>query len=189
MKDVLQDPRQSHHVHISFTICTVHCVSRYMALHTGAGTTDAILPAIPILLELASHTDPGVASTAAQCLATLTEMFPQDAAAGMISGDGLLLMADALQPTNQGPAASQQEPEACATPAVSGSVVDASTVQDDGDADSLRQQHLLMSLVAACRFQPPVSIMAGTTHCHYTWQALHNAVRLNCCMLVWATSS
>ena len=98
-------------------------------------------------------------------------MFPQDAAAGMISGDGLLLMADALQPTSQGAAAGQQESEASATPAASGIVGDASTLQDEGDADSLRQQHLLMSLVAACRFQPPVSIMAGNAHCHDIWQA------------------
>ena len=149
----------------------------------GAGTTDAILPAIPILLELASHTDLHVASTAAQCLATLTEMFPQDAAAGMISGDGLLLMADALQPSDQAGSASQQEPGA--PTASAGSIIagDVSTMQDDGNTESVRQQHLLMRLVAACRFQPPVSIMAGKQH-HilvYTCTRIEQAIQgINC---------
>ncbi|KAL0019961.1 hypothetical protein WJX79_009290 [Trebouxia sp. C0005] len=76
----------------------------------GAGTTDMLLPAIPILLELSAHLDSAISCIAAHCLATLTEMFTQDAAAGMLSGDGLLLLADALQPAGQRNPASVEGP-------------------------------------------------------------------------------
>ncbi|KAL3147840.1 hypothetical protein ABBQ32_002563 [Trebouxia sp. C0010 RCD-2024] len=121
-----------------------------------AGTTDALLPAIPILLELSSHSEAAVACTSAQCLAMLMEMFPQDASAGILSGDGLLLLADALQasegnPTDmEGSAASDgQDPE------------DGAAGQKAADADCMRQQQLLTCLAAACQFQPLVNIMAG----------------------------
>ena len=130
----------------------------------GAGTTDAILPAIPILLELASHTDSTIACTAAHCLATLTEMFPQDAAAGVISGDGLLLMADALQSSEQARSGNQQASVGGASSVSSSSAEDSGdcgSLQEEVDSDSLRQRQLLVSLAAAGRFQPPVNIMAG----------------------------
>ena len=128
----------------------------YCACAAEAGTTDALLPAIPILLELSSHTEAAVACTAAQCLVILMEMFPQDAAAGILSGDGLLMLADALQPSQGNPANE------------GGSASSAGQDPDEGldgqeiaDADCARQQQLLTCLAAACQFQPPVNIMAG----------------------------
>lgn len=120
-----------------------------------AGTTDALLPAIPILLELASHAEAAVACTAVQCLAILTEMFPQDTAAGFLSGDGLLMLADALQPMDEGSSAGEEEGSASRDPSA------ARAGQDGGDVDCMRQEQLLTCLTAACRFQPPVNIMAG----------------------------
>lgn len=83
----------------------------------------------------------------------LMEMFPQDAAAGILSGDGLLLLADALQPS-EGTLAD-----------VEASAASASQDPEDGhnvvDADCVRQQQLLTCLAAACQFQPLVNIMAG----------------------------
>lgn len=84
------------------------------------------------------------------------EMFPQDAAAGVLSGDGLLMLADALQPS-QGTSADEggfassagQDP---------GKGLDEEEIVD---ADCVRQQQLLTCLAAACQFQPPVNIMAG----------------------------
>ena len=126
---------------------------------TGAGTTDMLLPAIPILLELSANRDSAISCIAAHCLDTLTEMFPQDAAAGMLSGDGLLLLADALQPAGQrdpveGPASLGS---GSATPDPGGDAA----LQEAAGTECTRQQQLLSSLVAACRFQPPVNILAG----------------------------
>lgn len=126
------------------------------ACDAEAGTTDALLPAIPILLELASHAEAAVACTAVQCLAILTEMFTQDAAAGFLSGDGLLMLADALQPMDEGSSAGEEEGSASRDPSA------ARAGQDGGDVDCMRQEQLLTCLTAACRFQPPVNIMAGT---------------------------
>lgn len=95
-----------------------------------------------------------MACTAAQCLATLTEMFPQDAAAGILSGDGLLMMADALQPSEAVP--SSEEGSASQEPGQ-----DSGAGRDSLEADCMRQEQLLTCLAAACRFQPPVNIMAG----------------------------
>ncbi len=134
-----------------------------------------LLPAIPILLELSAHLDSAISCTAAHCLATLTEMFPQDAAAGMLSGDGLLLLADALQP------AGHRNPASVAGSASLGSGLaepdprgDAA-LQEAAGTECTRQQQLLSSLVAACRFQPPVNILAGEiwlSLCHAPAQLL-----------------
>lgn len=80
-------------------------------------------------------------------------MFPQDAAAGILSGDGLLLLADALQPCEGNPAdveaSAGQDPE------------DGTAGQKAADADCMRQQQLLTCLAAACQFQPLVNSVAG----------------------------
>ena len=107
-------------------------------------------------LELSSHSEAAVACTSAQCLAMLMEMFPQDAAAGILSGDGLLLLADALQPSEGNPA----DMEASAASATQ-DTDDSMTGQNAMDADCMRQQQLLTCLAAACQFQPLVNIMAG----------------------------
>lgn len=121
-----------------------------------AGTTDALLPAIPILLELSSHAEAAVACTAAQCLVILMEMFPQDAAAGILSGDGLLMLADALQPSQGSPA-----DEGSSASSASQDTGEGFGGQEAAEADCARQQQLLTCLAAACQFQPPVNIMAG----------------------------
>ena len=134
-----------------------------MLLHvaTGAGTTDMLLPAIPILLELSAHLDTAISSIAAHCLATLTEMFPQDAAAGMLSGDGLLLLADALQPAGQRISATVDGPASLGSGSATPDPGGDAAMQEAAGIEYSRQQQLLSSLVAACRFQPPVNILAG----------------------------
>ena len=82
-------------------------------------------------------------------------MFPQDAAAGFLSGDGLLMLADALQPMDEGSSAGEED-SANQDPSAG------RAGQERGDADCMRQEQLLTCLTAACRFQPPVNIMAGT---------------------------
>lgn len=76
-------------------------------------------------------------------------MFPQDAASGVLSGDGLLLLADGLQSGRQENTSSQ----------------DVSNQDDEGDdladGSTLRKQHLLTCLAIACRFQPSTNFMAG----------------------------
>lgn len=128
---------------------------------TGAGTTDMLLPAIPILLELSAHLDSAISCIAAHCLATLTEMFPQDAAAGMLSGDGLLLLADALQPPGERNLAGVEGPASLGSGSATPDPGGDAALQEAASAECIRQQQLLSSLVAACRFQPPVNILAG----------------------------
>ena len=85
-------------------------------------------------------------------------MFPQDAAAGILSGDGLLMLADALQSSADGDAAD----DVVSAHSDSQDATDnAKAGQDSLDAECMRQQQLLTCLAAACRFQPPVNIMAG----------------------------
>ena len=84
------------------------------------------------------------------------EMFPQDAAAGILSGDGLLMLADALQPSHGNPA--DEEASAGSAGQDPG---EAAAGEEVADADCARQQQLLTCLAAACQFQPPVNIMAG----------------------------
>ena len=93
------------------------------------------------------------------------EMFPHDAAAGMLSGDGLLLLADALQPSAEGASASEEGSASLGSGAANQDVGADATVQEAADATCIRQQQLLTSLVAACQFQPPVNIMAGNDDC------------------------
>lgn len=128
---------------------------------TGAGTTDMLLPAIPILLELSAHLDSAISCTAAHCLATLTEMFPQDAAAGMLSGDGLLLLADALQPAEQKNLVGVEGPASLGSGMAEPDPGSDAALHEAAGTECTRQQQLLSSLVAACRFQPPVNILAG----------------------------
>ncbi len=135
--------------------------ANHCRMRAGAGATDTLLPAIPILLELASHSDTAISCIAAHCLATLTEMFPQDAAAGMLSGDGLLLLADALQPSAEGDSANEDGHARSGSGSASQDPSADASMQEAIVADGVRQQQLLTSLVAACRFQPPVNIMAG----------------------------
>ena len=135
-------------------------ITRLLACAAEAGTSDALLPAIPILLELSSHSEAAVACTAAHCLATLTEMFPQDAAAGILSGDGLLMLADALQPSAEGSSSNEASSASSATLDPS-SATAGQREQESNDIDCMRQEQLLTCLAAACRFQPPVNIMAG----------------------------
>lgn len=116
---------------------------------TGAGSTSALVPAIPILLDMAAQNQTPASFSAASCLATLTEMFPQEAASGVLSGDGLLLLADGLQQQGQQENATSQD------------ATDESEGADAEDASKLKTQHLLTSLVIACRFQPSANIMAG----------------------------
>ena len=97
-----------------------------------------------------------MACTAAQCLVILMEMFPQDAAAGILSGDGLLMLADALQPSQGSPA-----DEGSSASSASQDTGEGSSGQEVFEADCARQQQLLTCLAAACQFQPPVNIMAG----------------------------
>jgi len=106
---------------------------------TGAGTTDMLLPAIPILLE----------------------MFPQDAAAGMLSGDGLLLLADALQPAEQKNLVGVEGPASLGSGMAEPDPGGDAALHEAAGTECTRQQQLLSSLVAACRFQPPVNILAG----------------------------
>ena len=76
-------------------------------------------------------------------------MFPQDAASGVLSGDGLLLLADGLQSGRQENTSSQD-------------VSNQDDEEDDvADGSKLRKQHLLTCLVIACRFQPSTNFMAG----------------------------
>ena len=87
-------------------------------------------------------------------------MFPQDAAAGILSGDGLLMLADALQPSQGNPA--NEEGSASSASQDPG---EGAAGQEVAEADCARQQQLLTCLAAACQFQPPVNIMAGV--CQY----------------------
>lgn len=98
-----------------------------------------------------------MACTAAQCLVILMEMFPQDAAAGILSGDGLLMLADALQPSQGSPA----DEGTSASSASQDTGEEGFAGREVADADCARQQQLLTCLAAACQFQPPVNIMAG----------------------------
>jgi len=155
---------------------------------TGAGTTDMLLPAIPILLELSAHLDSAISCIAAHCLATLTEMFPQDAAAGMLSGDGLLLLADALQPVGQRNPASVEGPASLGSGSATADPGGDAALQEAAGTECTRQQQLLSSLVAACRFQPPVNILAGeilvaalpATSTNFAWQWLMKIVADSC---------
>lgn len=80
-------------------------------------------------------------------------MFPQEAASEVLNGDGLLLLADALQQNGPSEGVSAQE----AGDDRAGTICD--------DAHKLQKQHLLTSLVIACRFQPSANIMAGMISC------------------------
>lgn len=84
------------------------------------------------------------------------EMFPQDAAAGILSGDGLLMLADALQPSQGSPA-----DEGASASSAGQDPGEGVAGQEVAEADCARQQQLLTCLAAACQFQPPVNIMAG----------------------------
>lgn len=122
----------------------------YCVTAAGAGSTSALIPAIPFLLDMVAQTQTPVSLPASYCLATLTEMFPQDAASGILSGDGLLLIADGLQQAEQQEGSSESERD------------------ESEDASKLRKQHLLTSLVIACRFQPSANIMAGKHYQEFT---------------------
>lgn len=90
-------------------------------------------------------------------------MFAQDAAAGLLSGDGLLLLADALQPSTEGGSGSEEGSAALESGYVSQDPGAESTMQEAAVVDCVRQQQLLTSLVTACRVEPHVNIMAGTS--------------------------
>ena len=100
-------------------------------------------------------------------------MFPQDAAAGVISGDGLLLMADALQPSEQAKSGHQQASVGAASSVSSSSAGDSgvgASVQEDGDSDALRQQQpaiRVAHMVRLARF--PVYVKHETYFLFYQW--------------------
>ena len=65
----------------------------------GSAETSKLLPAVPLLLELCLHPDGGVAAAAAACLAGVTQLHPEDAAAILAANNGFAVFASLLQPT------------------------------------------------------------------------------------------
>ncbi len=51
----------------------------------GAGQCVALLPSLPIFLELAAHPEAPVALAAAQCLAASAEAFPKESAGALLA--------------------------------------------------------------------------------------------------------
>ena len=51
----------------------------------GAGQCVALLPSLPIFLELAAHPEAPVALAAAECLAASAEAFPEESAGALLA--------------------------------------------------------------------------------------------------------
>lgn len=66
----------------------------------GASETGKLLPALPLLLDLCLHADAGVAAASAACIAGVSQLHPEDAAAILAQDNVSLpaLLAATLQP-------------------------------------------------------------------------------------------
>ena len=58
----------------------------------GAGETRALAPGLPVLVELVTHPEPGVACAAAGALAALLALWPADTAALLLAADNVPLL-------------------------------------------------------------------------------------------------
>ena len=58
----------------------------------GAGETRALAPGLPVLVELVTHPEPGVACAAAGALAALQALWPADTAALLLAADNVPLL-------------------------------------------------------------------------------------------------
>ena len=75
--------------------CHTCCSAQLQALSAagpGAGETRALAPGLPVLVELVTHPEPGVACAAAGALAALLALWPADTAALLLAADNVPLL-------------------------------------------------------------------------------------------------